>query len=133
MDFQNSAYAVAQLFHNFGAVAVVGGSAAGLALQDAKAQRRIARIVVVGWLIQIISGASFGAISYYYYSAFPELSFIAEIALVVKVCCATTGLLLGAWLFDASRIERFRPYNWIISCGLGTVALSSAAVLRWFS
>lgn len=133
MDYQNLAYAVAQIFHNFGAVAVLGGSATALAWRDVKVQRKIGRLVLVGWLVQIVSGAAFGAISFYYYSAFPELSFVAEVALAVKICCAMIGLFLGASLLGASRIERSMSNKWFITCALGIVALTSAAVLRWFS
>lgn len=133
MDYQNLAYAVAQIFHNFGAVAVVGGAACALVWREAEVHRRLAWLVLAGWLVQAVSGASFGAISYYYYAKFPDIHGIAVAALVVKVVCAALGSALAAWQLSARPSELSRRYSWLALCGLGVLALSSAAVLRWFS
>ncbi|OFZ67240.1 MAG: hypothetical protein A2V79_12490 [Betaproteobacteria bacterium RBG_16_56_24] len=133
MDWQNLAYAVTQIAHNFGAVAVVGGAACALAWRETEAQRRLAWLVLAGWLVQAVSGAAFGAISYYYYAKFPDIHGIAVAALRVKVICAALGFILAARLLFAHLPELPRRYSWFVLCGLGVLALSSAAVLRWFS
>ena len=133
MDIQNLAYAITQIVHNFGAVAVVGGSASALARNDAGTQRGLAWLVLAGWLVQALSGGTFGAISYYYYAKFPDIHGIAVAALIVKVVCAVLGVALTAWQLHARFSEVSRRYSWPVLCGLGVLALSSAAVLRWFS
>lgn len=132
-DIQNLAYAVTQIVHNFGAVTVVGGAACALAWRDAEAQRKLAWIVMTGWMIQAVSGATFGAISFAYYGKFPDIHGIAVAALVLKVICAVFGFSLAAWQVFFHPAETFRRNSWLVLCGLGVVALSSAAVLRWFS
>ena len=86
VDPQNLAYALIQLVHNFGAVAVVGGAGAGRWLaRDAPAtQRHLAWLVLGGWLAQAASGASFGAVSYHFYGQFPDIHAIARSALFIK-------------------------------------------------
>lgn len=133
MDYQNHAYAAAQIIHNFGAVAVVGGAVCALAWREAEVQHRLALLVLTGWLVQAASGAAFGAISYYYYAKFPDIHGIAVAALVVKVVCAALGSTLAAWQLFAQLSEVSRRYSWLALCGLAVLALSSAAVLRWFS
>jgi hypothetical protein len=133
LDIQNLAYAITQIFHNFGAVTVVGGAVFALLWRATEVQRRLARLVLAGWLVQAVSGAMFGAISYYYYAQFPDLTGIAVVALVVKVVCAALGISLTAWLLLARSSESSRRYVWLALCLLGVLALSAAAVLRWFS
>jgi len=133
LDFQSLAYAITQIFHNFGAVTVVGGAAFALARHEVVQQRRLARMVFAGWLVQAVSGLMFGAISYYYYAKFPDIFGIAVTALVVKVVCAVLGLTLSGWQSIAQHTGGYRRYSWFILFGLGILALSSAAVLRWFS
>ena len=133
MDSQNLAYAIAQIVHNFGAVAVVGGAACALARSDAGTQRKLAGLVLVAWLTQAVSGAAFGAISFYYYAKFPDIHGVAVAALIVKVVCAVFGFTLAMWQLLARHSEVSRRYSWLALCGLGMLALGSAAVLRWFS
>ena len=133
MDTQSLAYAVTQIVHNFGAVAVVGGAVCALVWRETEGQRRLAWLVFAGWLVQAVSGATFGAISYYYYAKFPDIHGIAVAALVVKVVCAALGSALAAWQLFTHLAEASRRYSWLALCGLGVLALSSAAVLRWFS
>ncbi len=133
MDWQNLAYSATQIVHNFGAVAVVGGAACALAWREAAVQRRLVWLVFVGWVTQAASGATFGAISYYHYGEFPDIHGIALAALGIKMACAASGFVLAAWqlIVHPSRIPA-RPL-WGALFGLGALALSSAAVLRWFS
>ena len=133
LDIQNLAYAITQIVHNFGAVTVVGGAVFALVWRDVEQQRRLAWMVLAGWLIQAVSGATFGAISYYYYAKFPDIFGIAIVALLVKVICAALGISLAGWLLLAQLSESSRRYAWLVLCILGMLALSSAAVLRWFS
>jgi len=133
LDIQNLAYAITQVVHNFGAVTVLGGAVVALAWREAGAQRTLSRMVLAGWLVQALSGATFGAISYYYYAKLPDIHGIAVAALTVKVVCAALGFTLAVWLLRARLAETSRRYAWLALCCLGALALSSAAVLRWFS
>lgn len=93
---ENLAYAITQVLHNFGAVAVTGGAtfAWWTAEKTAAHEHRMAQLVGLGWAIQIASGAGFGAVSYYYYGRLPDLHGIAVLALSTKVICAALGLAL---------------------------------------
>jgi hypothetical protein len=133
LDIQNLAYAITQIVHNFGAVTVVGGAVFALVWRETEVQRRLAWMVLAGWMVQAVSGATFGAISYYYYAKFPDIFGIAVVALIVKVVCATLGFTLAGWQLVAQHTEASRRYSWFALCGLSVLALSSAAVLRWFS
>jgi len=112
---------------------VVGGAVYALFWRDAEIRRRLAWLVLAGWLVQAVSGAAFGAISFYYYASFPDIHGIAVVALIVKVICAALGFILAVWLLIARLSESTRRYCWFSLSGLGVLALCSAAVLRWFS
>lgn len=138
MDLQNLAYALTQVAHNFGAVAVTGGAVAALRLVPRRTSwpaRALARLVALAWLLQAASGAAFGAISFYYYERFPDLSSIGTAALGVKVACAGAGFVLTAlylarghrWSEESCRLA------WRVLAGLGAGALTAAAFLRWYS
>jgi hypothetical protein len=133
LDYQNLAYALTQVAHNFGAVAGVGGAAYALTGDGPAAQRKLAWLVLSGWIVQVLSGATFGAISYYYYASFPDLFGIAVGALVVKVACAVLGICLAGWQLLAPPQLPSRRYIWAALCVLGALALMCAAFLRWFS
>ncbi|TAN86841.1 MAG: hypothetical protein EPN14_00010 [Gallionella sp.] len=133
MGGQNLGYAATQIVHNFGAVAVVGGAACALAWREAAAQRGLARIVLAGWAAQAASGATFGAISFYYYGKFPDIHGVAMAALFVKMSCAALGFILAARQIFFHLPETSGRHAWLVLFGLGALALSSAAVLRWFS
>jgi len=137
MDLQNHLYALTQVIHNFGAVAVVGGSLLGrwpVVLSDEQ-RHRMAWVVLGGWLIQGVSGSLFGAVSYYYYGEMPDLHGIAVVALLVKMVCATSGFLLAVLFIRFGRqwTASGRAVVWNLLIALGITALSAAAVLRWFS
>ena len=133
MDIQNLGYAATQIIHNFGAVAVVGGAACALAWREAAAQHRLAWIVLIGWATQAASGATFGAISYYYYGKFPDIHGAAMVALFVKMSCVALGFTLAARQLFVRLSEISKRHAWLALFALGALALSSAAVLRWFS
>lgn len=136
MGFENLAYALTQWVHNFGAVAVVGGALFAL-WPDTHLERArtFARLILVGWVLQIASGVGFGLTSLYYYGETPDLSTIATFALAVKVVSALAGAALAAaylarsagWSADA-HVRTFQSLT-----ALGAIALTAAAFLRWFS
>ncbi len=137
MDLQNLFYALIQIAHNFGAVAVVGGSVlARWPLRLEEGQRRsFAWVMLTGWAVQGMSGAAFGAVSYAYYGQFPDIHGIAIIALVIKMICAATGFVLtsGYLRFGSDWPARKSDLVWSMLMVLAVTALSSAAFLRWFS
>lgn len=136
MDLQNLGYAAVQVVHNFGAATVVGGAAFMLmAPQPASLQRKVAWLTGFGWGAQVLSGMGFGAISHYYYGAFPDIHDIAIAALVVKVLCAMSGLAIVALYlrYADGWVARRRHVVWQVLFALGGTALTSAAFLRWFS
>lgn len=147
MDWQNLAYALVQVVHNFGAVAVVGGPLFALwpvrPAPALHARRRLLALVLIGWALQAASGAAFGATSYWWYGALPDIHGPALAALAVKVGCAIAGFLLAAaWLRreSAGTGAALQPsddragrsgWGWLLA--FGATALTAAAVLRWFS
>ena len=137
MDLQNLAYAIIQVAHNFGAVAVLGGAFSALRLVPGQAgmQRALAWLVLAGWATQAASGAAFGTVSWLYYGQFPDIHGIAIAALVIKVACAMTGFAIAAvYLRSASTwSEQVRQTAWRMLAFLAATALSAAAFLRWFS
>jgi hypothetical protein len=137
MDLQSLLYALVQIAHNFGAVAVVGGSLFGrwpLALPYTQ-RRRLAWVVLGGWLVQGASGASFGAVSVAYYGQPPDIHGIAVVALLLKIGCAVTGIVLTVLYlrFGVRWSEAGRAVVWNLLIVLSITAVSAAAILRWFS
>ena len=137
MDLQNLAYALTQVAHNFGAVAVAGGAvfARWPARQARDTRRRLAWLVLAGWALQAASGAGFGAVSYAYYGRFPDIHGIAVAALLTKMACAAAGLVLGAAYLklESGWPEARRDAAWTGLAALAAAALAAAAFLRWFS
>jgi len=137
MDLQSLAYALTQVAHNFGAVAVVGGAFLGSRSPTVPpAQLRgIAWLVLAAWLVQAASGAGFGAISFAYYGQFPDIHGIAVAALSIKVACAALGAVLAVAMLRGlrARPDRGRRILWAGQILLGVTALTAAAFLRWFS
>lgn len=137
MNTENLAYTLVQIIHNFGAAAVVGGAVFSFwpARQNAAVLRRLAWLVLFAWGAQAVSGALFGAVSLHYYGQFPDIHGIAVAALGIKIAAAVIGFILvavhlrsdGRW----SDTARFRA--WRVLAGLGVIALTAAAFLRWFS
>ncbi|BCK86963.1 hypothetical protein MIZ01_0733 [Sideroxyarcus emersonii] len=132
---QNLSYSAIQVVHNFGAVATVAGSLIARRVRDNVARRKLAQLVLVGWLTQAVSGATFGMVSYYYYHQFPDISGIAIVALLIKMACATLGIaLLIIYLWQSTRwSERGKEKAWASSSALAITAISAAAFLRWFA
>lgn len=137
---QNLAYALVQVIHNLGAVALVGVPffvllRADGADGDEAVHRRAAWVVLAAWVVQAASGAAFGAVSYYFYARFPELHAIAVAALVVKVGCAVAGFSLAVLYLRARPPTNpfLKDGVWRVLAGLGLAAITAAAFLRWFA
>ena len=135
MDLQNLSYAVIQVVHNFGAVAVLGGAIGASLPGQAGLHKGLARIVLWGWAAQAASGGAFGAVSWFYYGRLPDIHGIAVAALLIKMACAASGFLLAAmYLYRGSAwSERAQQTTWRALAVLAATALSAAAFLRWFS
>lgn len=137
MQLENLSYALTQVIHNFGAVAVVGGAFSALKSRpdQVRLQTCMAWLVLLAWGAQVASGVIFGAVSYYFYGEFPDLHAVAVGALAIKVLCAVSGFVLAAlYLRGAlqwSKKGRYRAWHALV--GLGATALTAAAFLRWFS
>ncbi len=132
----DAAYALVQVAHNFGAVAVVGSPAAAWLWVR---EQRVVPIVLAwltasGWLAQALSGAGFGLTSYLSRGELPEVTGVALLALYVKIACAVTGLVLAVFylLAPMRRRELTQRELWPSLFFIGVAALSSAAFLRWF-
>ncbi len=138
MDAQDLAYALNQVVHNFGAVAVTAG-AAGARWQSPPAaatrERRLAWLVLGGWTAQCASGATFGAISYATFGRLPDIHGIAVAALLVKIACALAGLSVSALLLarQGAWPAGNRQRAWTALLAFAAAALTAAAILRWFS
>jgi hypothetical protein len=133
---ENIAYALTQVVHNFGAVGVLGGAVFALwPAPRLEFGRTFAWLILLAWMAQLISGGAFGLTSYHYYGETPDLSSVATGALVVKVAAAALGVLLSAtFLLRGRHWHRHQAKRTFQGLAvLGTVALTAAAFLRWFS
>lgn len=134
---QNFIYALIQILHNFGAVAIVGIAAASLWLAGGNTVllHRLAIFTALAWLIQAMSGAFFGLSTFYFEHHLPDIHGIAVDALIVKMLCAASGIILAVMYIkrDAQLSVASATSIWRILLALGVVALCSAAFLRWFS
>lgn len=134
---ENLSYAVVQVVHNFGAVAVVGGTAFALYPGTATAAlyRKLAWLVGFGWTAQAISGMGFAAVSYHYYDKLPDIHGIAMAALLIKMLCAISGvsIVIIYLRYSANFAIECRHLAWQLLAALGVTALTAAAFLRWFS
>jgi hypothetical protein len=133
---ENLAYALTQVVHNFGAVAVLGGAVFALwPASRPEFGRAFAWLILAAWTAQLVSGVVFGLVSYHYYGETPDLSSVAMTALIVKIAAACSGVLLSVFLLLRGR--QWRPdgvkHAFQGLAILGAVALTAAAFLRWFS
>lgn len=133
---ENLVYALIQVVHNAGALAVAGAGAAAVWIAGEGAmKRRLVTIVAIGWVVQAASGGAFGAASYYFYGEFPDIHGTAVAALVIKVACVLAGFSLAIiylrWATDWEDYQRHVARHTLF--GLGALALTAAAFLRWFS
>lgn len=137
MQLENLSYALTQVIHNFGAVAVVGGALVALKSKSDQLQlkKSMAWLVLIGWGAQGTSGLIFGGISLIFYGETPDLHAVAAGALAVKMLCAASGFVLAVLYVRGAEqwTEKGRHRAWHALTGLGATALTGAAVLRWFS
>lgn len=138
ITLEGLSYAAVQVVHNFGAVTVLGGSAFALhpRMQSATLHRRLAWWVGFGWATQAMSGAGFAVVSYHFYGKLPDIHGIAMAALLLKMLCAVFGLSITVLYLKNSAFRNIRERSrlvWLVLVTLACTALTSAAVLRWFS
>lgn len=132
MQLDNALYALAQIAHNFGAVAVVGLPLAALRFSATGAMLwRTYQLTLAAWLVQVVSGVGFGLVSYFVVEELPQVSGLALGALYLKIACAALAIILLVMLL----LRRALPARKSLAAlaGLGAVALFNAAILRWFS
>jgi hypothetical protein len=132
---QNLIYSVVQVAHNLGAVATVGGSLVAFKTSSEDTRRKLAWLALSGWGTQAASGAAFGAVSFYFYHQFPDISGIAANALAIKMGCAALGFIILATYLYCSKEWTLSEKNsvWLASSLLAITALCSAAFLHWFA
>jgi len=137
MQWENLFYALTQLVHNFGAVAVVGGALVALKVQvdNLDLKRKLTGLVLIGWGAQAFSGLMFGAVSFYFYGETPDLHLTAQIAFAIKLACAASGISLALFYIKSAKTwnNKRRHIALYGLTGLGATALTAAAFLRWFS
>lgn len=137
MQLENLFYALNQVVHNFGALAVVGGAFFALKVnpEQRDVKRKLAWLVLIAWAAQGISGLIFGGISLIYYGETPDLHSVALFALAVKMVCAASGFSLALYYILKAKnwTENGRRLAWYALTGFGGIALTAAAFLRWFS
>lgn len=137
MQWENLFYALTQFIHNFGALTVVAGAVVGLKYRadTLSPKTQFAWLVLGGWVTQALSGIMFGGISLYFYGETPDLHSTAQVAFIIKLVCAGSGILLSLlYIFrSASWNERARRRSWFALTAFGVTALTAAAFLRWFS
>lgn len=134
---QNLVYALIQIVHNFGAVAIVGLAASGVWRPYAigLVERQLALWLAVAWAVQAMAGAAFGAASFTFYGQLPDIHGVALAALGVKVICTVLGFILALrhLLRRRGGTNAAQHLFWKSSFVLSVIALSGAAFLRWFS
>ncbi len=138
MELENILYGGVQLVHNFGAAAVTGLPIAALWFKPPPpVLRRMALLTLVAWLAQSASGAGFGTVSFFQEGELPQIHHLALAALCVKIACAALAvtLLTVHFLRRTASGPSVAPgvAMWRGLAILGVTALTSAAILRWFS
>ena len=128
-------YALVQAVHNLGAVTLVAGPVAALVWQgrSAAVERRLAWTLLAAWGLQAAGGAAFAAASYGFKGQIPEVEGVALAALGIKVAATVAGFGIAAvqlWKGRAGAPARTAP--WIACLLLALVAITAAAVLRWY-
>ena len=134
---ENLIYALIQAGHNLGAVAVVAAPMGALWSLSNMFSHAIRKLIIVGfsgWCLQFVSGIGFGMSSYSFYGEVPQLDGVAYVALVLKLCCAVVSSLAYLYFILKPKSPGTEKIsNWIIFLVLATVALMSAAFLRWYA
>jgi hypothetical protein len=125
------------MVHNFGAVTLFSACITYILLGKKSSEDvpiKLLRIALIGWIIQGLSGTSFGLASYSFYHRFPQIGLIGVISLIIKIISTFTGFLLTAYfLMRGSDSYKTKAILWYVILSLAATALSAAAILRWFS
>lgn len=134
MAVQNTIYALIQVLHNFGAVAIVGLAAAGVmhCYKMFPGQRLPVIVLAIAWVLQAMSGAAFGITTLWFSGQLPDIHGVAVVALAIKVISVVSGFALTLLYLRRGSSVSQRTF-WYVSLALGAVALTAAAFLRWFS
>jgi hypothetical protein len=133
---ENLVYALIQVAHNFGAVALVALPAVGLWLRTGPAgAQRISLILIAVAVAQASTGVSFGAAGLYFHGALPDIHGVAVVALWVKVTALGFALAAGAAIlaYGSGWSEARRAGTWKLALFAAAAALTAAAFLRWYS
>ena len=134
MELENFLYAGVQIAHNFGAAAVTGLPIAALWLRPGPLTlRRMAWLTLLAWLVQAVRGVGFGTVSFFEEGELPQIHHLALAALSLKIFCAAVAVALLAIHFARRSAVAPSAAAWRGLAILGATALTSAAVLRWFS
>ena len=136
MFAENFAYALIQVAHNLGAVALVALPMFGLWHGvERTGTRRVALVLVAMAVVQASTGIFFGAASFYFYGVLPDIHGVAAFALWVKVVALGISLAAGAAIlaYGSSWSQARCAGTWKIARAAGVMALVAAAFLRWFS
>jgi hypothetical protein len=134
MELENFLYGGVQIAHNFGAAAVTGLPIAALWLGPAqKTLRKMAWLTLLAWIAQALSGVGFGTVSFFEEGELPQIHSLALAALCVKIACVTLAVILLVVHFLRRDSAGLGVATWRGLTVLGVTALTSAAVLRWFS
>jgi len=131
MGAENLFYTLNQVIHNLNGALLLGLPLCWLWHTPQRPRpRQLLQLLTLLWLIQAVTGAVFGVVSYAFYSALPDLHPIAYRALAVKLSCVIAALTLCLWLLLHGRDAVGRtPWAWLAI--LAATAQSAAAVLRW--
>ncbi len=136
MSAENLAYALIQVAHNLGAVALVALPVFGLWHgRKRTGAQRVALVLLAMAVVQALTGMFFGAASLYFHGALPDIHGVAAIALWVKVAALGIALAAGAAILAYGSVWSEARYAgaWKIACAAGVTALIAAAFLRWYS
>jgi hypothetical protein len=129
-------YALIQIAHNLGAVALIGLPVAAWVREGYTLvpSRALLLSAAVAWGVQALSGAGFAVASLKLKGALPEVEGVALAALVVKIAATVVGFALAALaLWRSPRWSskgRRRGYAALVVCAL--VPMAAAAILRWY-
>jgi len=123
-----------RLFAQIPPAAVTGLPIAALWFKPAPpVLRKMAWLTLLAWLVQSASGAGFGTVSFFQEGELPQIHHLALAALCVKIACAALAVTLLTVHFLRRTASGPGVTLWCGLAILGVTALSSAAILRWFS
>jgi len=129
-------YALIQLLHNLGAVAVVGLPITALVLerQGIRLPRWVVLALCAAWALQALSGIGFGVASLGLKGALPEIEGVAKAALAVKIAGTAVGCFAAAlaWRSAAGWSLAARRRFLRVEVAAALFPLAAAAFLRWY-